>query len=76
MNARKGDHEERAEDAPKWVSVPRETGEPKGGKGYSGSIKRVDKVKSEKIAIRRACLELKTQNFNNQSQFKNLILNS
>ena len=43
-NARKGDHEERAEDAPKWVSVPRETGEPKGGKGYSGSIKRVDKV--------------------------------
>ena len=49
MNARKGDHEERAEDAPKWVSVPRETGEPKGVKGYSGSIKRVDKVKSEKL---------------------------
>ena len=47
MNARKGDHEERAEDAPKWVSVPRETGEPKGVKGYSGSIKRVDKVNED-----------------------------
>ena len=37
MNARKGDHEERAEDAPA------------GRHSYSGSIKRVDKVKSEKL---------------------------
>ena len=41
-----------AEDAPKWVSVPRETGEPKGVKdSYSGSIKRVGKAKNEECAL-------------------------
>ena len=39
MNARKGDHEERAEDAPA------------GRHSYSGSIKRVDEVNSLKAGI-------------------------
>ena len=49
MNARKGDHEERAEDAPKWVSVPRETGEPKGVKAIQEALRGSTKSKNEKM---------------------------